>query len=142
MVMRAKRRVLEAMAERLLAEGHTVRRQQFEVGRAAHPEAERYARFRAVVDHRRCGWSAWPAPLRDGTVRAADYAAAAMRDHVFAQWAMHEQLAAVSQALRRDGMALYLDVPLGVHREGFDTWDARDVFALDAAAGAPPGKAL
>ena len=142
MVMRAKRRVLEAMAERLLAEGHTVRRQQFEVWRAAHPEAEHYARFRAVVDQRRCGWSAWPSPLRDGTVRDTDYAAPAIRYHLFAQWAMHEQLAAASQALRQDGMALYLDVPLGVHREGFDTWDARDVFALDAAAGAPPDKAF
>ena len=33
---------------------------------------------------------------------------------------------------------LYLDFPLGVHREGFDVWHFRDSFALEASTGAPP----
>lgn len=42
-------------------------------------------------------------------------------------------------ATAEDGAAaLYLDLPLGVHRDGFDPWRWRDLFASGISAGAPP----
>jgi len=37
-----------------------------------------------------------------------------------------------------EGGGLYLDLPLGVHPDGYDVWADRASFALDVAAGAPP----
>jgi 4-alpha-glucanotransferase len=36
------------------------------------------------------------------------------------------------------GDALFLDLPLGVHSDGYDTWRHRDCFADGVTAGAPP----
>jgi 4-alpha-glucanotransferase len=38
----------------------------------------------------------------------------------------------------RAGVRLYFDLPLGVDPDGYDVWREREVFALGAAAGAPP----
>jgi 4-alpha-glucanotransferase len=35
-------------------------------------------------------------------------------------------------------MSFYLDLPLGVHPYGYDTWRERGSFALDVSAGSPP----
>jgi len=45
---------------------------------------------------------------------------------------------ALSSTARSRGMKLYLDLPLGVHPEGFDVWRERKLFALDTSGGAPP----
>ena len=38
----------------------------------------------------------------------------------------------------RHGPGLYLDLPLGVHRFGYDVWHERGIFATDVSCGAPP----
>ncbi len=40
--------------------------------------------------------------------------------------------------MAQDGVRIYLDLPLGVHSEGYDVWRYRGCFALEAAGGAPP----
>lgn len=104
----------------------------------ARPLALEYARFRAVCDRRREGWSLWPERLRDGTISDSDYAPEDRDYHLFVQWQSDEQLGRVAAA-RDDGAAqLYLDMPLGVHPDGFDSWRYRPLFAEDVSAGAPP----
>jgi 4-alpha-glucanotransferase len=167
---------------------------------AAHPRLEEYARFRAVTRRQGAGWHDWPARLRDGHIGPRDVDAAEVRYHVYAQWALHEQLselsgragrvgaapfafeterpdgrrrergpgrrarsrsgsgqrlepaAAAAAAAATDGpdradraadaeersAALYLDMPLGVNKDGYDIWAHRDLFPDGISAGAPP----
>ncbi|HMC89307.1 MAG TPA: 4-alpha-glucanotransferase, partial [Gemmataceae bacterium] len=105
---------------------------------AAHPHAEDYARFRAVVERRRAPWPAWPAPLRDGVVRDGDYDEEAKRYHLYVQWLADEQLQALAAKARAAGPGFYLDLPLGVNPDSYDVWRERGQFAVGLAAGAPP----
>ena len=50
---------------------------------------------------------------------------------------MHRQLATMSETLRARGQYLYLDLPIGCHPDGYDIWDAPELFA-PASLGAPP----
>lgn len=101
-----------------------------------NPHARDYARFRSVADRRLESWLVWPQRLRRGRILAADFDADDERYHLYAAWTAQQQLAHVANAA--DAAALYLDLPLGVSRDGYDTWKLRHLFALDASAGAPP----
>ena len=158
-----KRRVLDEMAVWCFANPGP-RRQELERYVAARPGLADYAAFRAVGDRRGESWQAWPERLREGSLAAADYDAEDYRYHLWAQWAMEEQMAQAAGRARGgagsaspDGLGgggagggagvggagakrpgLYLDMPLGVHGSGYDVWRERDVFAAGASAGAPP----
>ncbi len=105
-----------------------------------------YAAFRAIGEAQRAGWRSWPAELQNGTKLARtrdDAIALAARagaeparvdTHVFAQWAMQSQLA----ALHGQRVALYLDLPVGVSMDAYEVWRWRRLFLPGLAAGAPP----
>ena len=121
--MAAKRRVLEA----LLGALHGRRLEAFERHLRDHPDLGEYAAFRARCEREGGGWRDWSEPPA-----AADPAAA--RYHAYAQWLCAEQLAAVCTG----EAGPYLDMPLGVHPGGYDTWRHRDAFAEGISVGAPP----
>lgn len=135
--MRAKRPVLEALARSVFREP-SARREALLAFAAARPHLEDYARFRAVGERLRRPWHAWPSHLREGEVRAGDYDEDARRYHLYVQWLAHEQLSALAGQARRRGPGLYLDLPLGVHPDGYDAWREREVFARGVSGGAPP----
>lgn len=101
-----------------------------------------YAAFRAIGEVRREPWRVWPEPTRSGigVMRTREDAlhsgAESVRvdSHVFAQWAMSQQLG----ALRNSKAALYLDLPVGVSIDAYDVWRYRHLFLTSLAAGAPP----
>ena len=128
-----RRPVLEALANTLFSEPSR-RREAFDEYLKANPGLADYARFRATGEAEESGWPVWPQAARDGTlsVGADD---PAVRYHLYAQWLVDEQLLALA---RRDGAGLYLDQPLGVHADSYDTWRERGSFALGASGGAPP----
>ncbi len=135
--MDLKRRVLQELA-RCFFEERSERYAAFARFVEANPGVEDYARFRAAIERQRVPWRAWPQPLRDGVLEAGDYDEAARRYHLYAQWLAHEQMDALFRRGRSEGMKLCLDLPLGVHPDGYDVWRERDVFALEVSAGAPP----
>lgn len=96
-----------------------------------------YARFRAAVERTGTGWSSWPG---DGLATVDDVAPddPAVQAHVYAQWAMRRQLGRLGEGLERRGQRLYLDLPVGTHRDGWDTFAHRALFAVGASVGAPP----
>jgi 4-alpha-glucanotransferase len=96
---------------------------------------DEYARFRAVTERHEKVWRDWPERQRDGRIEPGDYDERSRRYHVYVQYAMEQQLSQLSQG---SGVTLYLDLPVGVHRYGYDTWRYPQVFASGAAAGAPP----
>jgi len=135
--MELKRRVLEELARCFFAE-QPERYKAFLRFVEAHPPLEDYARFRATVERRRAPWPTWPQPLRDGALKAGDYDEGAMRYHLYVQWLTHEQMQAISTNARARAVKLCLDLPLGVHPEGYDVWRERSLFAVGIAAGSPP----
>jgi len=103
-----------------------------------HPEVESYARFRAVAARRNEGWPAWPEPLRSGTIDARDVDPELVARHRYAQWAVDSQVGDLAADVGSRGQALALDLPLGAHPAGFDTWTDPALFAAGTATGAPP----
>jgi 4-alpha-glucanotransferase len=112
----------------------------FERWRAARPDAVSYARFRAAVERTGTAWRAWPARTRDGDLRPGDVDPAVELRHLYGQWAAEQQLDALVERGRERGVGLLLDLPLGVHADGFDVWRDRDAFVDGASAGAPPDR--
>ena len=135
--MALKRRVLEELCRCLFADTSD-RLEALQCFVKSQPVVEDYARFRAVLEKQRLPWRQWPQPLRDGAVNSGDYDEEAKRYHIYAQWLAHEQVQALYEKSRRNGTMLYLDLPLGVHPNGYDAWRERSVFGLEASTGAPP----
>jgi 4-alpha-glucanotransferase len=135
--MAFKRRTLEELARCFFAES-SERRDHFARFLEAHPLVEDYARFRATVERQRSSWPTWQHRLRDGLLQEGDYDEAAKRYHLYAQWLAHEQMRALCTKAQSAGVSLYLDLPLGVHPDGYDVWRERSLFARGASAGAPP----
>jgi 4-alpha-glucanotransferase len=133
-VMAAKRPVLEALSR--AAWQSESRREELERFARERPELGTYARWRAVADVRRKPWQQWPREVRDGLPRAADADPALVRLHTYVQKLLEEQIGGVAAAMKGGG--LYLDLPVGVHRGGFDTWRFRESFAGGVSVGAPP----
>jgi 4-alpha-glucanotransferase len=137
-VMAYKRRILEELASAFFSDGAPERLGALKKFIRENKDVEDYARFRSVTDRRLEGWRAWPARLRDGTIRATDYDAATKNYHLYAQWIIQEQLHALSQRAASRGQSLYLDLPLGLNGQGYDIWRNRDLFVNGVSGGAPP----
>ena len=136
-VMALKRKILEEFARTLLAR-ESPRRTEFERFVEGHPILRDYSCFRAVGERQRAPWPTWEPRLRDGDVRENDFDPEVRRYHFYVQWLAHEQLRAFAAKARQSGPGLYLDLPLGVHSEGYDVWRFREVFARGVSGGSPP----
>ena len=133
-VMATLRSVLEPMARTLFADTSS-RRDEFESFASSRPHLVPYARFRAT----RSG-------MADGQPGFLD----AERYHLYVQWAAAAQLAASAGAagvastgglgIRAGGAGagLYLDLPSGVHPDGFDPIWEPEAFVPGIHGGAPP----
>jgi 4-alpha-glucanotransferase len=136
-IAQLKRHVLEALADWFFLQ-HREQSDEFVRFQELYPDAEQYARFRAAGERQGRGWPAWPPRLRQGELQSHDYEEDAARYHLYAQFALHQQLDALAQHARVQETALYLDMPLGVHPDSFDVWSNPDLFVTGVSAGAPP----
>ncbi|MBI2871442.1 MAG: 4-alpha-glucanotransferase [Candidatus Omnitrophica bacterium] len=134
--MALKRRVLSELAQSFFEDKPRERFEAFRSFLSARPEVEEYARFRAVCEKTLKPWTAWPERLKHGAPEEADYHDAHFQYHCYVQWLAEEALGACSRHGQRSGLAL--DLPLGVHPQGYDVWKRQDLFAGDMCVGAPP----
>ncbi|NLF31013.1 MAG: 4-alpha-glucanotransferase [Planctomycetes bacterium] len=134
--MTLKRRVLEILSDWFFAEAPD--RSDFERFLREVPDAERFARFRAVCRRQGRPWGQWPEALRNGHLRPEDYSQRDVRYFLFTQWQVRRQLQAVARRADERGVSVYLDLPLGSSPDGYDLWAWRDSFAAGMAMGAPP----
>lgn len=135
--MQSRRQVLQLMAKQLFS-GDSERRRKFEQFVGGHIRVKDYAAFRAACDATRVGWHHWEERMKHGKLQASDYSETDRRYHLYAQWLAHEQMAQLTHHCRESGLRLYLDLPLGVHSDGYDLWRERDAFSERVSAGAPP----
>ncbi|MBI4541059.1 MAG: 4-alpha-glucanotransferase, partial [Gemmatimonadetes bacterium] len=139
---RLKRTLLQPLArwffESGLESGGGRRGEAFRRFLAERPDAEKYAAFRAAVERHGGDWRAWPARMRDGALHSEDYDEDARRYHLYVQWVADEQMRRLAEELAAHHVRLYLDLPLGVHPDGYDAWREREGFVAGVSVGAPP----
>lgn len=108
------------------------------------PDLRRFAIHQALSDRFGPYWPDWPMAYRDPTsaevARFADENADAIAFHVWAQEEAAGALRAVQDAALAAGMrfGLYLDLAVGTHPAGAETWGQPDLFARGVSLGAPP----
>jgi 4-alpha-glucanotransferase len=115
-VARLKRTVVERMLREFARAPASRRRAYRRFVRRTEGLVE-YARFRAHAE--------------SGGSRSEEY-------HRFAQWLTDEQLRGVARRLRRRGVRLALDLPLGAHPRGFDAEAEAELCARAVHVGSPP----
>ncbi len=135
--MATKRQALEAMLLQLESTPSD-RREAFYAFAKQDKKAARYAGFRAISEKRQQPWVEWPKSLRGGSLRKSAFKAEVQRYHLYVQWVLRQQLERLSESSREKGLGLYLDLALGVHPYGYDTWQHQGLFASKVATGAPP----
>ena len=105
-------------------------------------ELRRFALHQALSARLGPYWTDWPAPYRDpGSAEVAAFAAENGREiafHLWLQWRADAALAAAARAARPMRHGLYLDLAVGTHPAGAETWGQPDLFARGVSLGAPP----
>jgi 4-alpha-glucanotransferase len=129
----AVRAVLEACAEKCHTSPNL--RDGLERWADSFPSVDAYARFRAHTERSNAVWHQWyGGRLPDDTADSTPNG----RLHRYAQFRLFEQMHALRAQTKGNGAGLYLDLPLGVHPDGFDAWADRDCFVPGFSVGAPP----
>ena len=135
-VMALKRRALREFTRRKVqgpAANEVAKR--FSVAR---PALEDYAAFRAALETLGPRWREWPSSQRSGSLSASDYAADTAAYYGLAQRLVQEQMSRLQRTARRRDVRLYLDLPVGVHPDGYDAWRYHHLFVEKMSVGAPP----
>ncbi|MBN1152889.1 MAG: 4-alpha-glucanotransferase, partial [Dehalococcoidia bacterium] len=106
---------------------------------SANPDVARYAAFQVARERLGRSWQEWPEHARRGNledVQRSDEEEVRVRE--FAQRLADAQLMNCVEQAEANGAGLYLDLPIGIHQEGYDTWRYHGEFVEGVAAGAPP----
>ncbi|HEX5369857.1 MAG TPA: 4-alpha-glucanotransferase, partial [Dehalococcoidia bacterium] len=135
-VMGLKRRVLEEQTRICLSQPGPA--EQFERYIADKPEVADYAAFRAAVERLGPSWRDWPEEPRLGRLSPGDFDIDTSNYYAFAQWRLDAQMTGLSRRSYAADVRLYLDLPVGVHSDGYDAWRYRDLFVPGVSVGAPP----
>ena len=136
-LMALKRTLLEELNRHFFS-SDSPRRGSFQLFLREHPEVTEYARFRAVMEKQKKPWREWPPPLRNGKIDQGKFDESAEQYHLYVQWLADGQVKRLAECASGSGAGLYLDLPLGTHPDGFDTWRYRDIFVDGVSVGAPP----
>jgi 4-alpha-glucanotransferase len=103
-------------------------------------ELARYAQFRGAQGRLGRDWRSWPAGARAGTLTPDQVDPDEERFHLIAQAMARRQLRELRGRLDGEGMRLGLDLTVGVHPDGYDTWSRQNLFANGMSVGAPPDR--
>lgn len=101
-------------------------------------ELLRYARFRGAQAKLGRNWREWPAAAQAGTLSPEHVDPYEERFHLVAQTMVRRQLQELRQHLDGGGIRLGLDLAVGSHSDGYDTWSRQDLFVAGMSVGAPP----
>ncbi|MGR3502362.1 4-alpha-glucanotransferase [Pseudaestuariivita sp.] len=102
--------------------------------RAAQDSAlERFATYEALAETHGPTWDSWPANTGTPDLDAVTF-------HAWLQWRAETELTDAQSRATAAGMrfGLYLDLAVGTHPYGAETWEDPDAFARGVSLGAPP----
>jgi 4-alpha-glucanotransferase len=132
-----KRGILEKLAEDFF-EKKGRRFEEFQRYLEDHPQTADYAAFRSAGETLGLNWRNWPQSAQKDGIECLPVAESARRYHLYTQWLLHEQMQDLRRSSARDGVCLYLDLPVGVHPCSFDIRSQPELFVQGARGGAPP----
>ncbi|MEM9344016.1 MAG: 4-alpha-glucanotransferase [Pseudomonadota bacterium] len=134
-----------------------VRQAALDAAYAVYEDDGRFARFQARADGLRAfatyealaevhgpNWNTWPAAFREPTSKEVHAFAqerhARVRFHEWLQFRAWQDLIQVGERAKDAGLrhGLYLDLAVGTHPYGAETWAERESFAEGVSLGAPP----
>lgn len=101
-------------------------------------ELIRYARFRGAQARMGRNWRDWPPEARAGRLLPEHVDWEEERFHLVAQEMARAQLEDLRGRLEGEGVRLGLDLAVGVHPDGYDTWSRQRLFVGGMSVGAPP----
>lgn len=134
--MALHRTVLEAAAQVAWRDGADAKGELSRYAEA-NPQARDYARFRAYTELHQ-SWHGWTEHAKSGRLGDDDVDALRYRYHLYVQLRASQQIGRIASLAKEQGGGLYLDLPLGVHPDGYDAWRERESFLGGCSAGAPP----
>lgn len=143
-----KRHLLLEASRWFFARADQARRRAFAAYVREHPEVEDYARFRAQIEAKEAdGALFWVeqearSALLQGNNAASSAPCGSFEElvnlHLYSQWQTEEQLRAISEHPGSAG--LVLDLPVGIHPEGYDVQRWPKLFVREVSLGAPPDR--
>ena len=102
-------------------------------------ELHAYAAFRGAQARLGRNWREWPEAIRGGVLPRHMVDEDEERFHLVAQTLAADQLRAAVGTLHDEAsVRLGLDLAVGVHPDGYDTWSRPELFARGMSVGAPP----
>jgi alpha-1,4-glucan:alpha-1,4-glucan 6-glycosyltransferase/4-alpha-glucanotransferase len=134
-VLTHKRRLLMELSDAAFAD--PAGRKRIEDAAERKPRLVDYARFRAVAEQQRRSFRQWPTRVRE-RIESGDIDVSSYRYHLYCQIEAGRQLAALDTDASSRGVGLYMDLPLGAHPDGYDSFRFSEELLLDCATGAPP----
>jgi 4-alpha-glucanotransferase len=144
-VAEAKLNALRLAHDHFRASGTRERRDAFDgFRRVRGADLAKFAGFEVLRRKFAAPWWEWPQPWRQPDAVALAELRGTEESELgyveFVQWLAHEQLERCRARARERGLpiGLYLDVAVGVRRDGFDAWCDQDAIVPDMTIGAPP----
>lgn len=145
-IARAKLDGLRLAFEHFLVSAPDHRRADFDAYRAEQGERlQRFACFEVLrARFAPSRWHNWPEPWRNPQpqdllqLRKEERSQCEFQEYM--QWIADRQLQQCKETARRCGMpiGLYVDIAVGIHPDGADSWSAQERILSDVSVGAPP----
>jgi 4-alpha-glucanotransferase len=101
-------------------------------------ELIRYASFRGAQARMGRNWRDWPPEAKAGRLLPEQVDLEEQRFHLVAQPMALAQLEDLRARMEGEGVRLGLDLAVGVHPDGYDTWSRQHLFVSGMSVGAPP----
>jgi len=136
-VWELKRTMLAALARHAWSGGSRLK-DGLDAFLRTHDVVRDYAAFRGAAERQARPWREWQSPASGGDL-SPDYVDAEVRRfYEYAQWIAHLQMSSAAPRTTDSRTGLYLDLPLGVHPDGYDAWRYQHSFVPETSCGAPP----
>lgn len=135
-VMKLRRDIFEILAEDFFSKKGSAECQErrgLDEYLEENPEILKYAEFRAAREQGRMSGE-----KQDQCEDHEGYSQRIFEYHLYVQWLAHLQMNQIRDHAERLGVDLYMDLPLGVHPDGYDAHIYSDFFAGGVSGGAPP----
>lgn len=131
-----KREIIEKEMEKYLSRPETEK--EFQTYVAENPEIKNYAWFQTQFEKSESAKDFRRKAENPDKQTSKESSNPTYRYHLFVQWQMAKQLKSLKKQINEQSQLLYLDLPVGVHQEGFDSWYFREDFVQNMTIGAPP----
>lgn len=138
-VYQIKKRILRLLSDYFFEHHHEDQWEAFQNFLRRYPNVQAYARFRAYQEETQTLWDQWSLSKRN-QIPESSVNPAHLRYHLFCQWQFYNQLQQIKETSDHYHTQLYLDLPVGCHPYGFDTWYFASSFVHDVSIGAPPDR--